>query len=214
MPPAQLAAQGVTRAAFISFNVELAVSPDGRHLVRRACVGSDGCLTELLDLTTGLTRRLPEGEVLGVAAGALVMNRCDVGGCALEATNLETGAIVPIDGEPIGSLVSVHGDPVFVSSSTDGQERTVITATDLVTGERQALYRAPEGGQGSIDLHLHLALDLPEGVVHVTESIPIGELGAIVNVRQRELLISLADGGVVEIPPPPFRPPPGFDSQG
>ncbi|HEX7172819.1 MAG TPA: hypothetical protein VF365_09460 [Candidatus Limnocylindria bacterium] len=70
------------------------------------------------------------------------------------------------------------------------------------------------GAHASLDLHHHLALAVPEGFVHITESVPIGEDGAVVKVRQRELLVSVTDGRTVEIPPAPFRPPPGFDRQG
>lgn len=215
MPPAPLAGQGaIARAAFISFNVELALSADGRHLVRRSCVGSHGCLLEILDLAGGRTRQLPEGEVIGVAAGVVVIHRCDMGGCLLEATDLASGATVPIDGDPIGRVAVVGGNPVFVGVSHEREERTIVSATDLATGQRKDLYRTPAGASAGISLHLFLALELPEGLVHVTESIPVGEDGGVVNVRFRELLISIADGSQVEMPSARFRPPPGWGTQG
>jgi hypothetical protein len=215
MPPAQLAADGaITRVAFISFNVELALSVDGRHLVRRSCVGSEGCVLEVLDLTTGVTRQVPEGEVLGGASGVIVMHRCGVDGCRLEATHLDTGATLPIDGDPQGRVTLVGGNPVFVGVSRGPQERTSVVATDLKTGLRSDLYRTPDGANAGIDVHLFLVLELPAGHVHVSESVPIGEDGAIVNVRFRELLISIPDGHQIEMPPAPFRPPPGWGTQG
>ncbi len=215
MPSAELAADGaITRVAFISFNVELALSVDGRHLVRRSCAGSEGCVLEVVDLTTGVTRQVPEGEVLGVASGVIVMHRCGVDGCRLEATDLDTGATLPIDGDPDGRVTLVGGNPVFVGLSHGPEALTSVSATDLETGQRTDLYRSPDGASAGIDLHLFLALDVPDGHVHVTESIPVGEEGAIVNVRFRELLISVADGHQVEMPPAPFRPPPGWGTQG
>jgi hypothetical protein len=93
-------------------------------------------------------------------------------------------------------------------------ERTTIHGTNLDSGQQGLLYRTAVGVHAGIDVHDFLVLDLPPGFVHVTESVPVGEDGAVVNVRQRELLVSVGDGRQVEIPPAPFRPPTGFGTQG
>jgi hypothetical protein len=214
MPPAQVAQPVEFRwVAIMRFDVDLAVSDDGRYLVRRVCAGVRGCSVEVRELATGLTHDL-DGEVVGVAGGAVVMRRCTDIRCGMEATALETGATLFLEGELVGKVVSHRGDPLLVLPGTDDTGRATITAVALASGERMPLYRAPEGGHLALDLHLHLALSIPEGYLHVTESIPIGEDGAILRVRLRELLVSLDDGRVVEVPRPAFRPPPGWDQQG
>ena len=92
--------------------------------------------------------------------------------------------------------------------------RTIV-GIDLAAGRQQELFRAPPGAFATVEAHSFLTLALPAGFVHVTESTPVDEpTGAVVEMRHRELLVSLDDGAVVEIPPAPFRPAPGFDVQG
>lgn len=215
MPPAALPGAEITRVAFIGFNVQLALSDDARHLVRRACAGSEGCVVEVISLENGITNRLPDEELVGMAAGTIVQRRCLELGCGLVATSLETGDSIVIGDDLVGTVLAHRGVPVLVRTETDSDERSSIVAIDLAAGRRQVLYRASRGAFAGVAVHSHLTLAVPAGFVHVTEAVPEDDPnGAVVEMRQRELLVSLDDGAVVEISPAPFRPPAGFDAQG
>lgn len=215
MPPADLSRAEITRIAFLGFNVQLALSDDGRHLVRRACRGSDGCVVEVTSLEDAVTNRLPDADLMGVAGEFVVQRSCVDRPCGVIVTNLRTGDSIAVEDDLVGIVVSHRGGPLLLRSDTDVGRTSTIVAVDLASGRRGILYRAPPGSFVAVGAHAHLTLAVPEGLVHVTEATPVDEpTGAVVEMRHRELLVSLDGGAVLEIPPAAYRPPPGFEVQG
>lgn len=215
MPPAVPARAEVITVAFVGFNVHLAISDDGRHLVRSACIGSEGCAIEAVDLEDGDTVALPDADVLGVAAATVVQRQCLEVGCRLVATDLVTGDRIVVGDDLVGTVFGNRGHPLLVLADSGAGERSGVVVIDLAEGQREVLFEAPRGAFAGVGVHSFLTLAVPAGYVHVTESTPVDEpTGAVVEVRHRELLVSLDDGTVLEIPPAPFRPAPGFDVQG
>jgi hypothetical protein len=216
MFPAEIADGGdIVRVAFVSFNVRLMMSDDGRHLARRSCAGSDGCLTEVLDLTTGATSPVPDGELAGIASGFMVLTQCDEAGCGPRAVDLVTGVslALPLDGAL--HVTSVDGRPVVITTSSDPNAGASIDVIDILSGERHELFRSEPGSWSGVNSAFGLTVAVPAGHVHVTHSTPLpDEGGAVVEMRTRELLIAIDDGRITEIPPAPIRPLPGFNMQG
>jgi hypothetical protein len=218
MPPARVAVRGdILPVAFISFNVQLMISDDGRHLARRACAGFDGCETAVLDIASGAISPVPDGDINGMAAGFMVVTRCDGIGCRPHAVDLETGVSIELEGDDPVHVMSVNGRPVVVTKSSDANLGTSIDTIDILSGERRVLFRAERGAWAGVNVAApHLTLAVPAGHIHVTQSTPLPEREgvAVVEMRHLDLLISVLGGRHTEIPSAPIRPLPGFTNQG
>ena len=214
LPPAAVgAADALRRVAELAFQVHLAISSDGRHLVRRTCQEAGTCVVEVIDLATGRSVELPDREVLGVVAGVIVARGCGVQGCGLEAIDVETRATALAGIDVFGPVVEVGEDPVVVAVVSDGRGTITVEAVNPAGGRTDVLYRVADGAEVGYGDFLFLQMDLPAGLVHVIEMTPDGG-GAAMRVDQRHLLISVADRRVIEIPAPAVRHPPGFGIQG
>lgn len=208
LPPAFPAgAAAVRRLAIIAFQVHLAMTSDGQHLVRRTCAEGGTCMVEVAALATGRVVELPDREVLGGAAGLIVTRYCDIRGCRLETIDVASGATASADADVSGPVVDLDGQPIVVAMVSDARENITVEAVDPASGRRRVLYRVPENSVVATGDYLFPAMDLPDGFVHLIETTPIGEEGAAFRVDEQHLLISVADGRVIEIPRPPYRAP-------
>jgi hypothetical protein len=215
LPPADIPpGADIVLAAFVSFNVHLAISEDGRHLVRRACIGSHGCAMDILQLENGDRAQVADGELHGVAGGVMVVTRCGGVGCRTQAHDLETDAVVDIGDEWPLLVTSVAGRPLVLFASRDEQAPGSIDVLDVASGDRRPLVRTPVGTWLTVGSSTGVVLEIPDATVHVTQATQVPGGGAVVNMRNLELLVSLSDGQITEIPPAPVRLPPGFGLNG
>jgi len=210
LPPAQPAAAGAfRRVATIAFQVHLAISSDGHHLVRRTCQQAGNCLVELVDLATGRSVELPDHEVLAVAAGVIVARACDRQGCGLRAIDIETRAVASAGVDTTGRVVEVDGEPLVVAVAGGGSGTFLVEAVNPASGRRNVLHRVPDGTDIVYGDFLFLQMDLPEGLIHLIQMTPIGGEGGPVRVDEQHLLLSIPDGRAIEIPRPAFTQPCG-----
>ena len=215
LPPAQVgAADAVRRVAVLAFQIHLAISSDGGHLVRRTCQEAGTCVVEVVDVATGRALELPDREVLGVVDGVVVARRCDVHGCRIEAMVFATGATRSADIDVSGPVVEVGGAPVIVAVVSDGRGTFTVEAVDPLSGRRRVLHRAPDGAEVGYGDFLFLQMDLPEGLIHLIQMTPIGDDGAAFRFDEQHLLISIVERRAIEIPAPAVRHPPEFGTQG
>lgn len=208
LPPAQVgAAAEVRRLAIIAFQVHLAISSDGQHLVRRTCAEGGTCVVEVAALPIARVAELPDREVLGGAAGLIVARHCDVRGCRLETINVASGVTASADVDVSGPVVEVDGQPIVVAVVSDARENLTVEAVDPASGRRRVLHHVPEPVDVvTSDFHF-LAIDVPDGFVHLIEMTPLRQGEVEIGRSERHLLISVADGRVIEIPPPAYRAP-------
>lgn len=205
LPPAPLgAADAVRRVAELAFQIHLAMSSDGEHLLRRTCREAGTCMVQVVDLATGISMELPDREVLGVAAGVIVARRCGVETCELEAIDVETRAIASAGVDVYGPVIAVAGGPAVVAVLSDGRGTVTVEAVDPASGRSDVVHRVHDGTDVIYGEWLDLQMDLPAGFIHVIEMTPV----------KRHLLISVAEKRAFEIPAPAFRQPPGFGTQG
>jgi hypothetical protein len=216
MPPSEIGeAHDISLAAFIGFNVELIIADEGGHLARRACAGSEGCMIEVIDLASGAISPMPDGELNGLAEGFLVVTRCDDVACRPHAVEMATGSSLELLAEVPVRVMSAGGRPTAIATSVDQDQSTSIDAIDILSGDREVLLRTDPGSWASVDRLPDLDLDVPPGYLHLTHSTPQPDQGgAVVEMQHQELLVELDGGNLIEIPTPPFRPPPGFGVQG
>ena len=213
LPAAPLEAAGaIRRTAVLSFDVQLAVSSDGRYLVRRTC-GEPGCVFQVAELATGRVLDLADREVIGIASGVIVARGC-AASCGLEVIDIESGAAVSAGVDVFGPVVEVDENPVVVTVASDGRGAITVDAVNPASGRRSVLYRAPEGAEIATGDLFSVLMDVPDGFVYVIEMTPVGEDGAVIRVHHRHLLISVIEGRAIEIPRPAYRQPPGFGQQG
>lgn len=215
LPPASLgAADAVRRVAVLAFQIHLAISSDGQHLVRRTCQEGGTCAAEVADVATGRTLDLPDREVLGVAGGVIVARRCDVHACRIEAMDFATGATRSADIDLFGPVVEVGGEPVIVAVVGDARGTLTVEAVNPASGRANVLYRVPDGTDVSYGDFLFLQMDLPDGLIHLIQMTPIGDGGAAFRVDEQHLLISVVEGRAIEVPRPAFTQPGGPGSHG
>lgn len=215
LPPAQPpAADSVRRVAVIASQVHLAISSDGKHLVRHTCQEAGTCLMEVADLATGRTVELPDREVLGVVAGLIVARGCHGPGCGLHAIDIETQAVASAGVDISGRLVEVEGEPVVVAVLSDGTGPFTVEAVDPISGRTQVLHRVPAGTDIIYGDFLFLQMDLPEGFIHLIEVTAVGGEGGPVQVDERHLLLSIPGRRAIEVPRPAFTQPGGPGSHG
>ena len=215
LAPAQAgAADPVRSVAVLAFQIDLAISSDGRHLVRRTCQEAGACVVEVVDVATGRRLDLPDREVLGVADGVIVARGCDVHGCRVEAMDFATGATRSGDIDVSGPVVEVGGKPVIVAVVSDGRGTVTVEAVEPLSGRRSVLHRVPDGTDVAYGDFLFLQMDLPAGFVHVIEMTAVGDGGAVMGMDARHFLISVVEKRAVEIPAPAFSDPPGIGTQG
>jgi hypothetical protein len=215
LPPAPPAAAGAfRRVATLAFQIHLAISSDGKHLVRRTCHEAGTCLVEVIDVATRRTLELPDREVLGVVAGVIVARGCHGPGCGLHAVDIETRAVASAGVDISGRVVVVDGEPVVVAVLSDGSGPFTVEAVDPASGRRDVLHRVPAGTDIIYSDFLFLQMDLPEGLIHLIQVTPIGGEGGPVRVDEQHLLLSVPEGRAIQIPRPAFTQPGGPGSHG
>jgi hypothetical protein len=198
-----MGAAGMRLAATVN-QLSLAVAVDGSHLVRRSC-GVDGtCALDVVDLATMRVTRLADREVMGVGGGYLLSMDCTEVDCQLVATDLSTGADLPMTGIEADAFLTVAGDRMVIIHSewAPGGNPTAVLATDLVSGETARIIEAD--GAGAL-VHAHnpaalidLKLVPPDGWILVDRFRPEG--------GPDSLGLPLDGGPSISLGPAPFRP--------
>jgi hypothetical protein len=214
LPPAQPAAAAFRHVATLAFQVHLAISSDGQHLVRRTCQEAGTCLVEVIDLATGRSVELPDHEILAVSAGVIVARACDRLGCGLRTVDIETGAVASSGVDTTGRVVEVDGEPLVVAVAADGSGTFLVEAINPASGRRHVLHRVPAGTDIIYSDFLFLQMGVPEGLIHLIEVTPVGEEGGPVQIDERHLLLSIPDRRAIEVPRPAFTQPGGPGSHG
>ena len=208
LPPAQLGAADTVRpVAVIAFQVSLAMSLDGEHLIRRTCAEAGSCLVEVAALASGRVAELPDREILGGAAGLIVAQHCDVHGCRLETLDIASSSTASVEVDAFGTVVEVGGAPVVVAMVNDGRDSLTLEAVDPASGRRSLLYRIPDGATMTFGDFLFLTIDVPPGLVHVIETKPIRAGDDTIGMDERHVLVSVADGRIIELPEPAYDAP-------
>jgi hypothetical protein len=191
---------GIRLVAVAPFTVTLDISADGRYLGRTACRGADGCVTALVDLTTGDVRELEDASVVDLGTGGMIVaERCHNVGCTAQLIELTSGASLDLPGSAWDTTVTnFEGRPVTVGIVADGT-RTSVALTDPIGGERRELYRAPEQRWLVLGVRSNL-VGWTDGAVLVMEG-----WDAVDGMHQRYLLVPLDGGAPLELPPPAIR---------
>ena len=199
----------VVLAAFISFDVDLSVSADGRHLLRRGCQGAAGCRLDVLDVATGAVTDQGQRELIGAAGGILLVQGCDMANCWVEAIDLSSGASQRLGAKVLQATITVvDGRAIIPFIDGDDAGGLVLRALDPIDGRVSDVLRPPRGSGVMLDPFVHgLKLSMPEG--HLLIAVPGEAIGAV--VAERNLAVPLRGGEPVELPEVPFRPvePPG-----
>lgn len=209
LPPAIAGEVGdVRRAAVLAFNVNLEVSSDGRYLARTACLGVQGCQTEVVDLSSGERFELGDSAIHDLGPGGLVIREWCAVNCRTELLSVPTGAssALRVSAFDAGFVVAEAGAMV-VTIENNGIAAT-LTVTDPASGVREAVYRAPDRGSLVLSDRDGLLWSVPKGTILVSE---VTEregppAGAVVELDTRYLLFSLRGGEPTAFPAPPIRP--------
>ncbi len=214
MPPSRPRAMepaGMRLAAIARFGVDLIMSADGGHLVRRTC-GEGACTIDVLDLESGDVIDLGAREVMGVAGGVILSSRCGAVRCFGEAIDLTTGVVqeLPFEGE---SAITAFEDGAAIVYIELGEDGAVLRALDPFDGEIRDLVRVGSGSalvltppQGD------LRISMPPGWIHAAVATELDGKGAVVPFT--DLAVPLDGGAVIELPAAPIRHPDGLGVQG
>jgi hypothetical protein len=204
---------GIRLVAIARFGVDLLISADGRHLVRRTCLGG-ACTIDALDLESGELIALGPREMLGAVGGVLLSSRCDDVRCFTEVVDLATGRTqeLPVEAESTLALVDGRGTVVFAESTADG---SALRAWDPFDGRAWELLRMRKGtaimlGTPQGDLFV----SMPGGYISAAIATDLeGKPGAAV-IEFQPVAVPLDGGAPIELPPVPLRPPDGIGVQG
>lgn len=207
---------GVRLAAVAGFDVDLRISSDGRHLVRRVCDGGAACTIDVLDVESGGEVDVGGREVLGAAGGILLTSRCAEVRCFSEIIDLATGRVEELRGIPGEVTITLVGDRaaiVFVEQAADG--RTRLRALDPITGEARDLLEVPAGGAiGLAGVQGDLRVSLPHDHLLVSVATDVEGVGGGAVVPFQDVAVPPTGGAAVELPSVPLRHPDGFLIQG
>lgn len=217
LPPARAGGVGDVRfAAVLAFNINLEVSSDGRFLARTACLGVQGCRTEVVDLASGERFDLGDSTVHDLGAGGLVIREWCAVNCRSEILGVTTGATNPLRVSAFdASFVVAETGALVVTIENNGIAPT-LTVIDPATGVRRVLYRAPERASLILSSRDGLLWSVPAGTILVSEVTERDEppAGATVEFDTRYLLVPLGGGALAGFPAPPIRPVFPADIQG
>jgi hypothetical protein len=192
----------VVLAAVVGFNVDLALSVDGRHLIRHACAGPAGCASQVIDTQTHAVTPLGDRNVRGVAGGIALTQRC-AADCVFELIDLAAGETRPLPGvEFDASITLVAGQPRIAVVDTAQGGAAELRSVDPTDGSVSDVFRAQPGASLSLmPLSTEVVIALPDGYVLADMS---GEdVGAL--VAMHTLAIPLDGSPPVELGPPPIR---------
>ncbi|HEX7195701.1 MAG TPA: hypothetical protein VF364_02585 [Candidatus Limnocylindria bacterium] len=215
MPPSRPRASepaGMRLAAIARFGVDLMMSAEGGHLLRRTC-GAGACTIDVLELETGEVIDLGQREVMGAAGGVILGSRCTGVRCFAEAINLATGVAqeLPFQGEAGITFFDGRAAIVYIEFGPDGG--SVLRTLDPFDGETRDVLHVDEGGalmlsppQGD------LRISMPAGYVHAAFTTDIEKGGAAIPFT--DVAVPLGGGAVIELPAPPIRHPDGLGVQG
>jgi hypothetical protein len=170
--------------AVLRFVRQLAISPDGSVLARRACGDPFACDLDVVSLIDGDLQHVEDtrvSELLAVVDGFVVGGSEDVcdpaGECRRTALQLSTGQMVPIGPSDGRDRIAVGDDGrglnVALEDVAGMPDRRRLLVTDLRSGRQWAAtqplvdlwYEPPFAGQ--------LGIDLPAGWIAVTLGEPV-----------------------------------------
>ena len=205
-PAAPGEAGAVRLAAWVGLDIDLRLSGDGRHLVRRSCVGGAGCESEVLDLTDGEVMSLGEREVYGIARGVVLIHDCFADGvCGYQAMDLATGRIADLPQIELETqLVDVDGRAIVAYVEPDRDGGWIVRGVDPRDGNIFDIHRPPAD---ATSLTLIASFGLQEMTVppgHLLVSVGTDEeVGALFRVRT--FAVPVGGGEPVELPEPAIR---------
>jgi hypothetical protein len=187
-------------AAVAPFTASLDISADGRYLGRTACRGVDGCVTEIVDLTTSDVREVDHASVIDLGTGGMIVaERCNNAGCTAQLIDLISGASLDLLGNAWDTtVINADGGPVAVGI-TAHKTLTSLALTDPVSGERRELYRAPEQRWLALGVRSNQVARM-DGAVLVIEGWEAAD-----GMHERYLLVPFDGGAPLELPPPAIR---------
>jgi hypothetical protein len=192
----------VMLAAVVGFHVDIALSVDGRHLIRHACAGPAGCASQVIDTQTHAVTPLGDRTVRGVAGGIALTQHC-AANCVFELIDLSSGEKRPLPGVELDAAITlVDGRPRIAVVDTEQGGAAVLRSVDPVDGSISDVFRTRPGASLSLmPLGTDVVIALPEGYVLADMS---GEdVGAIVAMHM--LAIPLDGAPPVELGRPPIR---------
>lgn len=211
--PQAMEPAGTRLAAIARFGVDLIMSTDGAHLLRRTC-GAGVCTIDVLDLASGEVIDLGAREVMGVAGGVVLSSRCGAVRCFGEAIDLATGVAqeLPFQGE--SSIIAFDGGSAIAYIEHDADGGAVLRVLDPFDGEIRDLVRVARGSALVLSQpHGDLRISMPPGYVHAAVATDLeGKGGAVIPFT--DLAVPLDGGAVIELPAAPIRHPDGLGSQG
>ena len=200
MPPTRAVSNlpSIRTVDFVRFDVDLEISADGRHLVRGACLGFDGCQVDVLDLDTAAITvlALEGGNITGVTGGILLAQHCGDGDCWPEAIELATGEVGEFrmaGSQYVITLLDDRATIVFVDDATGD-----LRALDPRDGRVTDLLHPPDGW------HLWRGAHTVDGQLRI--STPAGYV-FLVRPDRQYLAVPLDGGEPVELPDAPIGPP-------
>ena len=192
----------VVLAAVVGFHVDLALSVDGRHLIRHACAGLAGCASQVIDTQTHAVTPVVDREVRGAAGGIALTQRC-AADCLFELIDLASGDTRPFPGVEFDAAITlVDGQPrIAVVDNAQGRA-AVLRSLDPADGSVSDVFRAQPGSSLSlVPFRTEVVIEVPDGYVLAEMS---GEdVGAIVEMHT--LAIPLDGSPPLELRPPPIR---------
>ena len=193
----------VQLAAVAAFDIDLEVTPDGRHLLRRTCGGAMGCTDLVIDVETGAQFPMRERPVLAASGGLVLSNNCGPGDCFLEIADLATGATQRLGLSVEATLVSTDAGPVVVLVETDPAGAASARTIDPGDGSSRELVRAPAGGWVTLQpIAGDMRVSVPDGWVLLSVSVAPSK-----EMTELHLLAVPLDGGdPIEVPMPAIGP--------
>src|SRR5688500_16723843 len=214
MPPSRPRAMepaDMRLAAIARFGVDLIMSADGRHLVRRTCGVGAGTI-DVLGREGGDVIDLGEREVMGAAGGVILSSRCGAIRCFGEAIDLATGVAqeLPFEGE---SAITAFEDGAAIVYIELGEDGAVVRALDPFDGEIRDLVHVGRGSALVLSRSQgDLRISMPPGWVHAAVATELDGKGAVVPFT--DLAVPLDGGAAIELPAAPIRHPDGLGIQG
>jgi hypothetical protein len=205
---------GIRLVAIARFGVDLLMSADGRHLVRRTCLGGP-CTIDALDLKRGEQIALGPREMLSAGGGVLLSSRCEEVRCFTEVIDLATGRAqeLPVEAEATLALVDGRGTVVFAETTAEG---SALRAWDPFEGRAWDVLRMPKGSAVTLGTPQgDLFVSMPDGYLAAAIATDLeGKPGGGAVIEFQGVAVPLDGGAPIELPPVPLRHPDGFGVQG
>ncbi|MGH2380535.1 MAG: hypothetical protein ACRDG7_04855, partial [Candidatus Limnocylindria bacterium] len=210
--PQAIDSTGIRLVAIARFGVDVLMSADGRHLVRRTCVGGP-CTIDVLDVESGEVIDLGPREMLGAAGGVLLSSRCEAVRCWTEVVDLATGRAqeLPVEAEATLAMTDGRSAVLFVDTTEDG---AVMRAWDPFDGHTWDVFRVPMGSAVMLGTPQgDLFVSMPDGYLLAALATNVEAKGGAV-VPFQDVALPLSGGAPIELPPIPIRHPDAGGVQG